>query len=104
MSPARAHFDAPSMLVLTRERRIDWSRMIGNLRKAGMSMQDIADGLDVGKATVYAYASEDLSTEPPFWVGSALLLLWAQRLQCKWTDAPTRRVLPSVSQVLRDTA
>ena len=35
---------------------------------------------------------------------SALLVLWAQRLGCSWTDAPTRKVTPSVSQVLRESA
>lgn len=92
------------MLILTRETRIDWARIVANLRKSGLSVQDIADAVGVGYSTIYGYASEDIASEPPYWCGSALLVLWSQRLGCRWTDAPTRRVTPSVSQVLRESA
>lgn len=92
------------MIILTRDIRIDWARIVSNLRSKGMTVQQIADDVRVGYSTLYNYTSEDLPSEPPFWVGSALLVLWADRCGCSYTDAPTRRVLPSVSQVLRDTA
>lgn len=92
------------MIILSRDIRIDWARIVANLRTRGMTVQQIADALRVGYSTVYGYTSEDLPSEPPFWVGSALLVLWAAKCDCSYTDAPTKRVQPSVSAVLRDTA
>lgn len=91
------------MIVLTRERRIDWPRIIDNLRRMGMSHADIAASVDVGTTTVGAYA-DDRCIEPAFWTGSALLVLWSERTGLSYTDAPTRVVTPSVSRVLKDTA
>lgn len=91
------------MIVLSRERRIDWSRVVENLRKTGMSTAQIADRVGISIAAVKVYKNEGAS-EPAHWAGSALLLLWAERTGCKWDDAPTRAVAPSVSDVLRDTA
>lgn len=92
------------MIVVTRTRRIDWPRMVANLQRCGMSMQSIADELDVSKAQVINYGEADGTMEPAFWVGAALLTLWSQRTGLKWTDAPTRDVPESVSRVLRATA
>lgn len=91
------------MIVLSRERRIDWPRIIDNLRRLGMSHADIAEVIEVGSTTVSAY-SDDRCIEPAFWTGSALLVLWSQRTGLSYTDAPTRKVLPSVSRVLKATA
>jgi DNA-binding transcriptional MerR regulator len=91
------------MIILTRERRIDWARIIDNLRKLGMSEQEIADALDVARTSVQGYC-DDRCIEPAFWVGSSLLVLWSSRTGVPYTDAPTRRVLPSVSQVLKASA
>lgn len=92
------------MIVLTRQTRIDWPRIIANLQRCGMSLQVVADELDVSKSQVSMYANENGTTEPAFWVGSALLVLWSKRTGLSYTDAPTRVVLPSVSQVLRESA
>lgn len=92
------------MIILTKEIRIDWARMISNLRGLGMTVQQIADAVQVERASVYRYADQDLPSEPPFWVGAQLLVVWAERCGCSYTDAPTKRVQPSVSAVLRDTA
>lgn len=89
------------MIVLTRERRIDWARIIENLRRLGMSHDDIASRVDVGPTTVKAYA-DDRCIEPAHWTGSALLVLWSERTGLSYTDAPTRIVTPSVARVLRD--
>lgn len=91
------------MIVLTRERRIDWARIIENLRKLGMSHAEIAESIEVGTTTVGSYA-DDRCIEPAFWTGSALLLLWSERTGNKYTDAPTRIVTPSVSRVLKANA
>lgn len=91
------------MIVLTRTTRIDWARLVENLRRCGMSTVQIAEHLEVSESTVKNYRSAE-GSEPAFWVGSALLLLWAERTGCKWVDAPTRRVTPSVSEVLRASA
>jgi hypothetical protein len=92
------------MIVVTREIRIDWPRVIANLQRCGMSLQGVADEIDVSKAQVSAYSDEHGTTEPAHWVGSALLVLWSARTGLPYTDAPTRKVAPSVSQVLRDSA
>lgn len=92
------------MIILTRTIRIDWPRVIANLQRCGMSLQGVADEIDVSKAQVSAYADEHGTTEPAFWVGSALLVLWMAKTGLTYTDAPTRTVAPSVSQVLRESA
>lgn len=92
------------MIVVTRSRRIDWPRIVANLQRCGMSLQTIADALDVSKAQVVNYAEAEGTMEPAFWVGAAMLVLWADKTGLKWTDAPVRVVPESVSRVLRATA
>jgi hypothetical protein len=103
--PARRVYvvEGNAMIALTRERRIDWPRIIENLRRVGMSHADIAEAVDVGTTTVVAYA-DDRCIEPAFWTGSALLVLWSKRTGLPYTDAPTRIVTPSVSRVLKASA
>jgi hypothetical protein len=92
------------MIVLSRTRRIDWPRVIVNLTGCGMTLQAIADAVQVSKTQIVTYSEPEGTTEPAFWVGSALLLLWTDRTGLRWPDAPTRKVAPSVSEVLRSTA
>jgi len=92
------------MIILTRERRIDWGRIVVNLKTTGMSTQQIADEVGVGRSSVQGYCDEAMCSEPAFWVGSALLVLWSERTGLSYTDAPTRKVQASVSAVLRSTA
>lgn len=91
------------MIILTRERRIDWARVIDNLRKLDMTKQEIADELDVSRASVQSWC-DDRCIDPTFWVGSSLLVLWSKRTSLPYTDAPTRIVTASVSAVLRTSA
>lgn len=91
------------MIVVSRERRVDWARLVENLRKSGMSAQEIADRIGVVRASVLAYC-DDRNIEPAYWVGASLLVLWAERTGLPWTDAPTRRVQESVSRMLKATA
>ena len=76
-------------LELSRERRIDWARIIANLRTAGMDMRDIAEKLDVGISTLKGYMNEDAPSEPAYWVGHGLIELWALRCSCPADDVPT---------------
>jgi hypothetical protein len=85
---------------LSRERRIDWARLLDNIRKTGMSIEDIARTVDVGRSSVQDYC-DDRCIEPAHWTGSVLLQLWSERTGLPVTDAPTRRVQASVSAVLR---
>lgn len=89
------------MLILSRTRRIDWPRLVENLLRIGMSMQQIADSLDVNRRSLDNWARIDSDGEPAFWTGSALIVLWCDRTGLRWTDVPVRTVTPSVSQVLR---
>lgn len=88
------------MIVVSRRRRVDWSRVIENLERSGITVQKIADHLDVHPNTVKQYRGE-MTAEPAFWTGTKLLMLWAQTLGVPWTDAPMRNVQPSVSEMLR---
>ena len=89
------------MISLTRERRIDWARVVADLKSRDMPPQEIADALGVCRSSVQGYCDEDLCTEPAFWVGSALLVLWSKRMGLSYTEAPMRNVQLSVSAVLR---
>jgi hypothetical protein len=86
---------------VNRARRIDWARILSNLQAAGMSMQQIADEVEVGKSTLYGYLNPDAPSEPPYWAGHCLLALWCVRCGAKLADAPMTKAVPSVSQMLR---
>lgn len=86
---------------LSKERRPDWARMIANLQKAGMSLQEIADTIEVGKSTLYGYLSEDCPSEPAYYAGHSLLALWCTRCGCALADMPIREVPMSVSAMLK---
>jgi orotate phosphoribosyltransferase-like protein len=92
------------MIVITRSIRIDWPRIVANLQTKGMSLQQIADELDVSKSLVAGWVDAESTGEPAFWTGAVLIEVWCKRTGLTWPDLPTRRVMPSVSQVLRDTA
>ncbi len=92
------------MIRIDRRTRIDWPRIVANLRTAGMTHADIAEAVDVSRTQVVDWSRPEGQTEPAFWSGAQLLLLWSDRVGAPWTDAPTRRVTPSVAEVLRDTA
>lgn len=86
---------------LSRERRIDWARILASLQTAGMSLQEVADWLEVGKSTLRGYTDPDIPSEPAYWVGHCLVLLWAERCGCRPEEVPTKRVPLSVSAMLR---
>ena len=92
------------MIVVDRHRRVDWSRVINNLLRAGMTLDKIAEQVGVARRTIGLYRDGDLTTEPAFWVGIKLLKLWSDTTSIPWSDAPLHTVQPSVSQVLRDSA
>ena len=92
------------MIVITRSIRIDWPRVVANLQRGGLSLQQIADELEVSKSLVAGWVDEDSTGEPAFWTGAVLIELWCKRTGLKWPDLPTRKVMPSVSQVLRATS
>lgn len=86
---------------VNRARRIDWARILANLQAAGMSLQQIADQVQVSKSTLYGYLNPDAPSEPAYWVGHSLLALWCSKCGAKLADAPMTRVQPSVSQMMR---
>lgn len=88
------------MIVVSRQRRVDWARVVDNLVAAGMSQHEIAAAVDIGFNTLRDYRA-DPTREPAFWVGLKLLRLWSERTNIAWTDAPMKNVTPSVSQILR---
>jgi hypothetical protein len=52
------------MIVLSRTIRIDWSRVIANLQRSGMSVRQIADEVDASKSQIDLYGDEHGTTEP----------------------------------------
>lgn len=86
---------------VNRARRIDWARILSNLQAAGMSMQQIADEVDVAKSTLYGYSNADAPSEPSYWAGHCLLALWCVRCGALLKDAPMVKAHPSVSQMMR---
>ena len=89
---------------LTRTRRIDWARIVQNLQRSGMSLQEIADQVDAGKTTIIGYLNEDCPSEPAYWVGHSLLALWCNRCGTLLSDAPIKAVPLSVSAMLKSMA
>ncbi len=92
------------MIRISRTQRIDWTRVIANLRTSGKTLRDIAAAVDCSESVLRDWCDADRCIEPAFWTGAALLQLWADTLGVPWTDAPTRRVPESVARVLRETA
>lgn len=70
------------------EQRIDWFRIITDLERSGLSLEQIGDHVGRSKTQVIAYKSIP-GTEPRFGVGVALLELWQQRCGDRLSAAPT---------------
>jgi hypothetical protein len=86
---------------LSRERRIDWARIISNLQTVGLSLRVIAETMGMSKTQLFAYMDEDCPSEPSYWSGNALLNLWCDRCGCTLLDVPIRHVQLSVSAMLK---
>lgn len=80
---------------------VDWVRLVGNLRAAGMSQQEIAQAALVSKTQVGAYGSEELRQRPEHSAGERLIAVWCQRLGYTRADLPMHRHPLSVSKILR---
>ena len=80
---------------------VDWVRVVGNLRTAGMSLTEIAEACQVAKASIVSYGSEDYRAEPGHAAGDRILDLWMQRTGYKREDAPRWRRPLTVSEVLK---
>jgi hypothetical protein len=94
------------MISVSRNKRVDWPRVIANLNRLGMNNVQIAAAIDCSHGAVREYGGSrgDLVPEPQHWVGMRLVLLWSEKTGLPWTDVPTRAVTPSVSRVLRESA
>lgn len=90
-------------ITVSATRRIDWARLVENLRQCGLSVRDIARALDVSPSSVQSYC-DDRCIEPAYWVGSSMLVLWSAKTGLPWMHAPVRTVQPTVSAVLRASA
>ena len=51
------------MIVLSRTRRVDWARVVVNLRAAGLSVQNIADEVGISRSSLQDYC-DDRNIEP----------------------------------------
>jgi len=58
--------------------RVDWWRMIEDLRKTGLSIEAIADGCKLPKSTLLGY--RNLDAEPKHADGEQLKQLWLRRM------------------------
>jgi transcriptional regulator with XRE-family HTH domain len=85
----------------TTGRRIDWPRLIENMRRKGLSMQQIADRAGMSKAALYLYCNADTMPEPNFRAGCSLITTWIDETGYTLDDLPTRKHEPSVSEMLK---
>lgn len=58
--------------------RIDWWRMIEDLRRTGLSLEAIADSTKIPKSTLMGYRNTD--AEPKHADGEQLKQLWLRRM------------------------
>ena len=63
---------------LQRGHRIDWWRMIEDLRRTGLSVEGIADATSIPKSTLLGY--RNLDAEPKHADGEQLKQLWLRRM------------------------
>ena len=54
------------MLTLSRTKRLDWPRMLANIRKQGMSLQQVADHIGVTREGLGNWTAEEAIGEPAF--------------------------------------
>jgi len=87
------------VIVLTRTRRVDWPRLILDLRRTGLSLPRIGQGAGVSARTIGSYLTTD--TEPAHWTGEALIGFWVVTTGRQRGEAPVRAVVPSVAAVMR---
>lgn len=66
------------MTELPQGHRIDWWRMIEDLRRTGLSIESIADATKIPKSTLLGY--RNLDAEPKHADGECLRRLWLQRM------------------------
>lgn len=88
-------------VALHKERRIDWPRMIRELQRDGMSLQEIADAIQMSRSALYGYLSDDCPSEPAYYVGHCIVGLWSGRLGRLLSDVPIREVQLSISAMLK---
>lgn len=75
--------------------RIDWFRIIEDVRREGYSLYDIAQYTTIPKSTLMGY--RNLGSEPPYDMGVVLLKFWAQVMERSVADAPAVPRMPSVA-------
>lgn len=92
---------AQPALALRKERRIDWPRMIREIQRQGMSLQEIADAIQMSRSALYGYLSEDCPSEPAYYVGHCLVGLWCTKCGRTLSDVPVREVPLSISAMLK---
>lgn len=57
--------------------RVDWFRVLDDLRRTGLRFDDVSDGTGIPRATLAGY--KNLDVEPKHADGTALLRLWRAR-------------------------
>ena len=63
---------------LAQGKRIDWWKLIEDLRRSGLSMEGIATGTFIPKSTLLGY--RNLDAEPKHADGEQLKQLWLRRM------------------------
>lgn len=66
--------------------RIDWFRILTQLKGEGYSLYSVAHFTEIPKSTLIGYKQ---GAEPRFHDGTRLLQFWAQATSKALTDAPT---------------
>lgn len=64
------------MIGVPKGHRVDWQRVLLDLRAAGFTDYALAERLDIPRSTLYGYLA--LGAEPPFSDGTRIVVLWCE--------------------------
>lgn len=87
------------MSTLAPELRVDWPRVLEEIRREGYSLSEIAQFTRIPKTNLMGY--RNLGAEPLHATGVAILKFWAQTTAKRSDDAPLVPRMPSAGSFRR---
>lgn len=87
------------MEVLSPDQRIDWFRVLEEIRRENYSLSEIAYFTSIPKSTLLGY--RNLGAEPRHAAGVVLIRFWSQVTLQDQDRAPTVKVMPTAADFRR---
>lgn len=84
-SHARAFIDPEATMILLEEKRIDWFRLLADLKAEGWTLSSVAYFTGIPKANLSGYKA---GSQPSYHYGAVLLAHWSQCCGKEQADAP----------------